>query len=474
MEQLNEIMEEKYMNLPLRKGIIISFCIYLSYLTYYLFTSVERYKYEILSLTIYLVIFITLYILLLKGKFDLTRRLFIYLSVLFITNQSFIIEGRVSGVHYFLLIFGSLSFSIINIKRIWTSFLFFFIILLLFSIVEFNLFPYSPLVVFPKNVSHTIRIISIISTFSITFYISYLIFKINSEKTDLITTKTKELIETNSSLEKSKKLVAQQNKKMLKLNDALQTNLDLISYQKKELEKSNADKDKLFSLIAHDLKNPISALIGLSELIQMNLDNYSPERLRLLLKQINDSANRINILLVNLLNWARAQNGQIKTKKTVFSLMDILEENKKLFKQNLIDKQIELSVFCPANTLLYADKNMMDTVIRNLISNAIKFTHSKGRIIVYCEAEENRTKLNIKDSGVGMTKFTMDRLFKSDANISTTGTNNEQGMGLGLLICKEFLELNGCELQIESQPNEGSTFSILFPEVNSEQHQPGY
>ncbi len=464
MEQFTEDIEEKYRSLTLKTGIIISFTSYFLYLIFYILYSASYYINAIYSLAIQLVIFITLYVLLLKGKYNLTRRLFIYLSIVFIYGQALLISGPESGVQYYLLIFSLLSFSIIDTSKTWISFFFFFITISLFSSLEFHLLPDIALIDFPERLSRNIRIISITSTLSIVYYISYLFFRINIEKSKLITSKTKELLESNSKLEKSKKMISKQNKKVTKLNEALQTNIDLISYQKKELEKSNSDKDKLFSIIAHDLKNPISALIGLSEVMQMNLELYSKDRIKILLKQINDSANRINILLINLLNWARSQTGQIKPKKTVFCLCEVLDDNKKLFKQNLKEKKIELSVFCPTNTMLHADKNMIDTVIRNLLSNAIKFTYEEGSVKVLCEKEGNRTILKILDSGVGMTKFTIDRLFNTDTTFSTTGTNNEQGMGLGLLICKDFLKLNDCELLVESQPDKGSMFTIIFPE----------
>ncbi len=454
--------EKEFRSLTLNKGIIVSFFVYLAYLLFYLFYSFEQFLPVSITIFVYLIIHGGLYFLLKRGKYMLVRMLFITLSVLFLINLTFFIVGPKTGVHYFLLIFSVLALSMANPKRLWFSVLYFSASLFFFAGAEFGFIPDMSIVDYPAKLAYIIRIECIILSITLVYYVSYLFYKINLEKENHILEQNQELIRVNEQLEQSQEEVQRQNEQVLQLNEELLANIDIISKQKTELEAANATKEKFFSIIAHDVKTPLSSIIGLTEVLQLNAEDYHIDELMKYMNAIHESANRIDVLFMNLLNWSKAQTGNIEPNIIHFNLNEILESNQKLFQQNLIDKEIKLVNNCSTNLMVDADRDMIDTVIRNLISNAIKFTHSQGTITLSNEINGGKLTLHVSDTGIGMNEETLNKAFQRNKSISY-GTNTERGMGLGLLICKEFLEMNNCELQIKSTPGKGSTFSILFP-----------
>ncbi|MBS2099929.1 sensor histidine kinase [Carboxylicivirga linearis] len=454
-------IEKEFRSLTLNKGIVISFFVYLGYLVFYLFYSFKQFLPVSITIFVYLIIHGALYLFLKKGKYLLVRISFLILSVLFLVNLTFFIAGPKTGVHYFLLIFSLLALSMARPERLWISVLYFSVSLFFFAGAEFGFLPDMSIADYPEDLAYIIRVQCIISSFVIIYYVSYMFYRINIEKERHIVSQNNELYRVNEKLEQSQKEISLQNEQMRSLNDELIANIDIISKQKKELEVANSTKEKFFSIIAHDVKNPLSSIIGLTELLQLNVEDYPIEKMKEYLKVVHESANRIDVLLMNLLNWAKAQTGSIEANKLSFNLKEVIDTNQKLFCQNLNDKNIKLLNNCSANIPVVVDRYMIDTVIRNLISNAIKFTPSHGSITLQDEVSDDSLKLHIIDTGIGMDDQAIKDAFKNNKSISY-GTNDERGMGLGLLICKEFLEMNNCLLQIESTPHKGSTFSILF------------
>jgi PAS domain S-box-containing protein len=229
------------------------------------------------------------------------------------------------------------------------------------------------------------------------------------------------------------------------------------------LQELNYTKDKLFSIIAHDLRSPFNSILGFSELLIENVGDFGLEESLEYLTIINSSANSTLILLDNLLNWAKTQTGQIsfKPEKIIFS--NVILEIIKLEKSLATAKDISLNYFSSDEIEIVADENMLKTVLRNLISNAIKFTKSGGRISVSAISKQDHVEITISDDGIGMNKEKLKGLFNISSNTTTMGTANEKGSGLGLVLCKEFVEKHKGEIWVESKEGKGSDFKFTLP-----------
>jgi PAS domain S-box-containing protein len=229
------------------------------------------------------------------------------------------------------------------------------------------------------------------------------------------------------------------------------------------LRDANATKDKFFSIIAHDLKNPFNAIMGFSNLLYEDFDDFSESDKRKFIKNIWDAAESTYKLLENLLQWSRAQAGKISYQPEVVELSNIANENVAVIKPHAEGKRIKLSSDVSFNTEVFADSNMIHTVIRNLVSNAIKFTPKDGKVTISSTAAGNFERICITDTGVGISKDNIAKLFKIDEQFKTDGTDNEKGTGLGLILCKEFVEKNGGEIWAESEIGKGSRFCFTVP-----------
>ncbi len=232
-----------------------------------------------------------------------------------------------------------------------------------------------------------------------------------------------------------------------------------------KLRKSNQTKDKFFSIIGHDLKSPFNAILGFSEILLKKHKDYDNEKREKLIKSVNDSANSAFKLLENLLTWSRSQSGVIKYSPEKLNLKILLFETLFDLQGQADKKNINVLDDISENELVFADKNMLATVLRNLISNAIKFTNNGGNIIISSkkQTDSNFVEISVEDTGVGIPKDTIDRLFRIDKNTSTQGTENEAGTGLGLILCKEFVEKHGGKIWAESEIGKGSEFIFSIP-----------
>ncbi len=230
-----------------------------------------------------------------------------------------------------------------------------------------------------------------------------------------------------------------------------------------ELHELNASKDKFFSIIAHDLKNPFNVLVSYTGLLKTDLELFSPEQLKQIISDLNEASENGYNLLQNLLLWTRSQTNRIHVLKSNFVLETIFKEVKALAELNLIDKKQNLSMDVDPNLVVYADKDMIAVVMRNLVFNAIKFSPKGSDIYV----KANRTGLNVRvdviDSGIGIPEENLKKLFVIDKNTMTQGTEGETGSGLGLVLCKEFIEKNDGQIWVESKLRKGSVFSFFLP-----------
>ena len=230
----------------------------------------------------------------------------------------------------------------------------------------------------------------------------------------------------------------------------------------KELKLQNDTKNKFFSIVSHDLINPIAGIIGFSELLKENSEDLKPEKIKSFATIINKSANFTLSLLHDLLEWSRVQIGSINPEKENFILSDLLAHNIAGVNALISSKDISLTTNFQKNLSVFADKKMVSTIMRNLLSNAIKFTTQGGTITISSEEISlNGKKIietTVTDTGIGMGEEKLNNLFKIEHNYRSTGTNNEAGTGLGLILCKEFIEKNNGTIRVKSEQNVGSSF----------------
>lgn len=229
-----------------------------------------------------------------------------------------------------------------------------------------------------------------------------------------------------------------------------------------KLKELNESKDKFFSIISHDLKSPFTSLVGFSEFLVQELDELSEQEIKEFASSIHHSATGVLRLLENLLQWSRFQRGKIDFKPELLKLKTLVDEIFDLYKITAKDKDIELINAVNEYLEIFADRNMMDTVIRNLTANAIKFTKPGGKVSIYSELLD-KVKIIVEDTGVGISKENLQKLFKLDTHHTTAGTKNEQGTGLGLIICRDFVEINKGIIRVESQIDAGTRFIIELP-----------
>ena len=229
------------------------------------------------------------------------------------------------------------------------------------------------------------------------------------------------------------------------------------------LEELNATKDKFFSIIAHDLKNPFNGIIGFSTMLKEQIREKDYKGIGDYASIIQDSAQKVLDLLINLLDWSRSQTGQMEFKPEQIEIDIIITEVVELLDATAQQKSITLSGKTTSNIMVFADKDMVSLILRNLVSNAIKFTNPGGMIVISAEQNQDELTMSVSDNGVGMTNETMKKLFRIAENKSTAGTQNETGTGLGLILCKEFVEKQGGRIWVESEPGTGSSFRFTLP-----------
>ena len=236
----------------------------------------------------------------------------------------------------------------------------------------------------------------------------------------------------------------------------------LMEYAEK-LKHSNATKDKLFSIIAHDLRNPFNALINLSEMLVPELETGNSDMAVEYTRMMHDSAVEGYQLLLNLLDWARQQGGKIVYKPKLFDVKNVINSNISIVALSAASKDITIEFAADGEWTLNSDDAIFSTVFRNLLSNAVKYTPNGGHIVVKITNVSGFYNISVKDSGVGIPADKLERLFKNEGMASTPGTNSESGTGLGLMLCSDFVNMLGGKIWVESIEGEGSTFSFSVP-----------
>ncbi len=232
-----------------------------------------------------------------------------------------------------------------------------------------------------------------------------------------------------------------------------------------ELREANASKDKFFSIISHDLRSPFNTLLGVAELLVEHIEHYTKEEAKQRVEKLYTSAKRLHTLLENLLTWARIQRGALEYQPEAFALAEIAEEIIELFSQNAEQKQVTLEHAINADATVYADYSMVHTILRNLVSNALKFTPGDGVVRLSARHLEQRLEIMVADTGVGIPQTDFKNLFRIDVQYTHLGTRGETGTGLGLVLCKELVEKNSGRIWVDSEPGKGTHFCFTLPVV---------
>lgn len=275
------------------------------------------------------------------------------------------------------------------------------------------------------------------------------------DKDDLVLT-VKEAIK--SFLQEIK--IRKQNEELLILNASLE---EKVKERTAELSVANASKDKFFSIIAHDLKNPFNAMLGLTDLMIDEWESIDEATKISLVKDLQKSSKNTFSLLKNLLEWSRSQTGRINIEPSQLSLKELADETISLLRQQAEIKEISIKNHISDEVQVVADRNMISTVLRNLVSNSVKFSNAGGEIHLSALPSGDQILTSVEDNGIGMEEEIVSKLFHINEKVKMPGTAKEEGTGLGLILCKEFVEKNGGTISVESKLNAGSKFTFSLP-----------
>ncbi|MCX6333526.1 MAG: ATP-binding protein [Bacteroidia bacterium] len=281
------------------------------------------------------------------------------------------------------------------------------------------------------------------------FYRISLLKRYNAELETKVNDRTHKLKESLDQVIEKQKYIEEQSK--------------ILNNQKDQLQQLNSTKDKFFSIIAHDLRSPFQSLLPISDMLLEELKESNNDDQKFYARTIHDSSHQLYSLVENLLNWSRTQRNKMTFEPVEINVSSIIEDTLNLLQPNLAQKNITIDKQFLSGINGYADKNMVEMVLRNLITNAIKFTPENGKIWISLMEKDQDLQIEIRDNGIGISPEDQGKLFRIDSNFSNKGTNGEGGTGLGLIICKEFIEKNNGAIWVKSNPGDGSSFFFTIP-----------
>jgi len=259
------------------------------------------------------------------------------------------------------------------------------------------------------------------------------------------------------------KLVVKRTNEIQSKNELLKSQALSLVQKNEQLKDLNSTKNKLFSIISHDLRSPFNSILGFHDLLLNNYDEFSETDRKNMIRQVHSTTNQAYYLVENLLNWARIQTSNIQYNPVRINVNKMFDEKLDLYRDIAEAKGISFDHQLTDGLIAFADINLLETTLRNLINNAIKFTPVGGSILIKADKENDVIIISVSDSGTGMTKEDVGTLFYLDKTHTKNGTNGEKGSGLGLVLCKEFVEMNHGDITVESQVGKGSTFSFTIP-----------
>lgn len=290
-------------------------------------------------------------------------------------------------------------------------------------------------------------------------------------KNILLKQNSDQLKEINSQLIKRQKIIELQSEQLKLQTDELKLQAEELTVVAENLEKTNmkltsinATKDKFFSIIAHDLRSPFNNFLGFTQIMAEELPGLTMDKIQMIAVSMRNSAANLFSLLENLLQWARIQQGLFSYKLKRIELLPIVDESIKIMMESAKNKEIEITYDIPNDLVVYADSDVLQMVIRNLLSNAVKFTKKGGKISLSAKTKYNNyVEISIKDTGIGMSNELVDNLFRIDVPTNRAGTEGEPSTGLGLILCKDFIENQGGKFWVESKEGLGSVFYFSLP-----------
>lgn len=274
---------------------------------------------------------------------------------------------------------------------------------------------------------------------------------------------SEQLMQQNLMMHNLNSEIGNLQRQLIKEKRVLEETLVKLNSTVQELNEANATKDKFFSIIAHDLKNPFTTIIGFTEFLKTNLKTMEPAELEEIVEMMNTSGNTTYKLLEDLLLWSRSQLGKITFTPEKTNLNELWNEVAGPLLLQAENKNITINFNDKENSELHCDKNMVKTIIRNLVSNAIKFSYRNSSIEINASEKNDFSEIKISDKGVGISADTIDSLWVIGSHHSTSGTESEEGSGLGLVLCKEFTQANGGKIWVESEKGKGSDFIFTLP-----------
>ncbi|MGE5362568.1 MAG: ATP-binding protein, partial [Bacteroidota bacterium] len=236
-----------------------------------------------------------------------------------------------------------------------------------------------------------------------------------------------------------------------------------LEHYSEQLRKEKVTKDKFFSIIAHDLRSPFQTLLSASEILARDIDSLTVEEIKTLSSGLNASLKKQYLLLTDLLNWSKLQAKDFALEKKMLTLNQLISEVLETLAFSAEEKKIKIQYDIPEGTTVFADNNMLKLVMRNLISNSIKFTNVNGTIDICAGVQGDTAEISVIDDGVGIAAQNITKLFRDDLRYSTIGTGDEEGSGLGLNLCREIIEKHGGTIRVESAEGQGSKFSFTLP-----------
>ena len=274
------------------------------------------------------------------------------------------------------------------------------------------------------------------------------------------------LIAHNKSMRLLNHQIIDLQRSLIKEKFELQKTLIQLKKANDSLNEANAAKDKFFSIIAHDLKNPFSVLLGFSDLLAQNLDDYDVQNVKEMISAIHQMSYQTYQLLEDLLLWSRSQLGKLSFTPEGVSLYEACQSVFELLEPLAQQKQIHIHYDVPQKLCVVADVGMLRTILRNLLSNAIKFTPQYGTVNLSVSIDHHYVEIAVTDTGIGMNESIQSKLWSLTASVSRCGTNGEEGTGLGLQLCKEFVEKQGGKIWVDSVENKGSRFVFTLPKCS--------
>ena len=273
----------------------------------------------------------------------------------------------------------------------------------------------------------------------------------------------KELAFQNKEKEKRATELAIVNKELDFQNKEKEKRAAELAIANKELDYQNKEKEKFIAILAHDLKSPFNSILGFLDLLSNNIRKYDIDKIEKQINLVNDTAKIFYLLLEDLLLWARASSDKMIYEPKKLNFTAIYDDVITTLRLMAEAKNISIHKIALDKMHVFADKNMLTTILRNLVSNAIKFTHKNGRIDVYAEKTPTNVTITVSDNGIGIEPKALNRLFDISHIITTCGTEKENGTGLGLLVCKELVEKHGGKIWAESELGKGSDFKFTLP-----------